>query len=299
VNFRHLEAFAGVARLGGFTRAAEALYLTQPTVSGQVKELEQELGVSLFNRLPRSVELTEAGRLLLGEARSILVARDRLLEQASAYLGLLSGRLVVHASTIPGEYLLPRHLAAFKRSHPEVAISLRVGSSGSVLDLLVRGEADLGVVGERDDALGLTYARLWSDRIGLYAAPSFPAAEPVTAEALTGLPLVLREEGSGTRRTVDQALAECGVQARALNVVAEFGSTSAVKQAIQEGIGAGFLSEIATAAETASGTLRLLRTAGFLPVTRSFYGVWDAQRNLSPAARAFLDLLTSTSGGSG
>jgi DNA-binding transcriptional LysR family regulator len=299
VNFRHLEAFAGVARLGGFTRAAEALYLTQPTVSGQVKELEQELGVSLFHRLPRSVELTEAGRLLLGEARSILRARDRLLEQASAYLGLLSGRLVVHASTIPGEYLLPRHLAAFKRAHPEVVICLRVGSSGSVLDLLVRGEADLGVVGERDESLGLSYASLWSDRVRLYAAPSLPVEEPVTTSALRGLPLVLREEGSGTRRAVDHALGELGVQTGDLQVVAEFGSTSAVKRAIQEGIGAGFLSEIATADETATGTLRALRTEGFMPVSRRFYAAWDGQRALSPAAQAFLALLTGTADGSG
>jgi len=298
MNFRHLEAFVGVARLGGFTRAADALYLTQPTVSGQVKELEQELGVSLFNRLPRSVELTEAGRLLVGEAKSILVARDRLLEQASAYLGLLSGRLVVHASTIPGEYLLPRHLAAFKRSHPEVGVSLRVGSSGNVLDLVVRGDADLGVVGEKDDALGLSYAPLWSDRVALYAAATFPVAEPISAERLQALPLILREEGSGTRKAVDQALAEVGIAAGSLNVVAEFGSTSAVKQAIQEGLGAGFLSELATGAEVTAGTLRVLNTGGFLPVRRRFYAAWDGQRSLSPAASAFLERLTAACAGS-
>ncbi|MBE0617433.1 MAG: LysR family transcriptional regulator, partial [Proteobacteria bacterium] len=172
MNFRHLEAFVQVAAQGGFTRAAEALYLTQPTVSGQVKELEQELGVALFDRLPRAVELTEAGRLLLPEARMILEARNRLLEQSSSYLGLLWGTLRVHASTIPGEYLLPSRLAAFKRAHPEVRVRLHVASSAQVLDAVGAGEAALGVVGRLGEAAGLSNAPLWTDRILLYAAPS-------------------------------------------------------------------------------------------------------------------------------
>jgi len=297
MNFRHLEAFVQVAGQGGFTRAAEALYLTQPTVSGQVKELEQELGVPLFDRLPRSVELTEAGRMLLPEARRILDARDRLLQQSSAYLGLLWGRLRVHASTIPGEYLLPTHLAAFRRAHPEVRVVLHVASSAQVLDAVAGGEAALGVVGSRGDLPGLSYLPLWTDRIQLYAPPGLGRGRLEALEELRGVPLVFREEGSGTRRVVEAALGALGLPAGELDVVGEFGSTSAVKEAVRAGFGAAFLSEVAAAGEVRAGSLRPVPVAGLPPVERRFHAVWDGQRSLPPAAQAFLDFLAAAAPG--
>ncbi len=297
MNFRHLEAFVQVAAQGGFTRAAEALYLTQPTVSGQVKELEQELGVSLFDRLPRAVELTEAGRLLLPEARMILEARDRLLEQSSAYLGLLRGRLRVHASTIPGEYLLPAQLAAFHRTHPEVRVSLHVASSAQVLDAVAAGEAALGVVGSRGDVPGLTFAPLWTDRIQLYASPGLGRTRLESLEDLRRVPLVFREEGSGTRGVVEATLGGLGLAAGELDVVGEFGSTSAVKEAVRAGIGAAFLSEVAAACEVRAGALSALFVPGLPPVERRFHAVWDGQRSMPPAARVFLAFLTAAVAG--
>ena len=291
MNFRHLEAFVAVADRGGFTRAAEALLLTQPTVSGQVKELEDELGVVLFDRLPRSVGLTEAGRLFLGEARSILEARERLQERARAYRGILWGRLDVHASTIPGEYLLPSRVAAFRKVHPEVRVSLRVRSSAEVLDRVMSGEAGLGVVGERVEGLGLDYVALWNDRVRLFGAPSLGLGPVLGREALRAVPLVMREEGSGTRKVVARALASAGVGFEELNVLAEFGSTSAVKEALKAGAGAGFLSEVAVASEVESGVLEPLELDFMGPVERRFWAVWDPQRQLSPAARAFRDEL--------
>lgn len=294
MNLRHLEAFVRVADQGGFTRAAEALYLTQPTVSGQVKELEQELGVALFDRLSRAVEPTEAGRLLLPEARRILEARDRLLERAAAYRGLLWGRLRVDASTIPGEYLLPSLLAGFKKAHPEVQVGLRVHSTGEVVERIRSGEGDLGVVGSRDEESGLSYAPLWGDTVRLYAAPGLGLEAPVSLAGLRRVPLVLREEGSGTRRTVERALAAAGVPAAELAVVGEFGSTTAVKEAVKAGIGAGFLSEAAVAWETRAGALIPVPVEGLPPVERRFYAVWDGQRHMPPASQAFLDLLVGS-----
>ncbi len=296
MNFRHLEAFVQVAAQGGFTRAAEALYLTQPTVSGQVKELEQELGVALFDRLARSVELTDAGRLLLVEARMLLAARDQLLERASAYRGLLWGRLRVQASTIPGEYLLPALLAGFKRDHPEVKVSLHVKSSAEVLDLIRAGEGDLGVVGSREDGSGLSFAPLWGDRIGLYAAPGSGFEGPLALAGLGRVPLVLREKGSGTRRAVERALEGLGVATEELEVLGEFGSTAAVKEAVKAGIGAGFLSEVAAAWETRVGALQVVPVEGLPAVERRFHAVWDGQRNMPPAAQAFLEVLTRSAG---
>lgn len=291
MTFRHLEAFVQVAVRGGFTRAAEALFLTQPTVSGQMKELEQELGVTLFHRLARSVELTEAGRELLPRARELLRGRDHLLERAAAYRGLLWGELEVHASTIPGEYLLPSVLAGFKKAHPEVRVRLRIHGSAEVLRLVAEGEAALGVVGEREEGLGVEYAALWSDRVGLYAGQGLEVADPLPPEGLRHLPLVFREEGSGTRRTVEEFLRGVALSAADLSVVAEFGSTAAVKEAVKAGIGLGFLSEVAVACEVASGALRPIRLGGVGPVERSFFAAWDPQRTPSPAVQAFREFL--------
>ncbi|MDW7709508.1 MAG: selenium metabolism-associated LysR family transcriptional regulator [Deferrisomatales bacterium] len=292
MNLRHIEAFVHVATLGGFTRAAEALYLTQPTVSGQVKELEQELGVTLFDRLPRSVELTDAGSRLLAEARVILEARDRLRQRAAAYRGLLWGRLRVQASTIPGEYLLPAPLVGFQRAHPEVTVHLRVGDSAEVLERLRAGDGDLGVVGSREEGLGLCYVPLWEDRVVLYAAPKSGLEGPLDLDGLRRVPLVLRERGSGTRRAVERALQGLGVGAEELEVVGELGSTAAVKEAVKAGIGGGFLSDAATLLEVQAGALRPVPVEGLPPVVRRFYAVWDGQRTMPPAAQAFLEVLT-------
>jgi DNA-binding transcriptional LysR family regulator len=292
VTFRHLEAFWEVARRRGFTKAADVLYLTQPTISGQIKELEEELGVVLFHRLPRTVELTEAGKLFLPKAREILEARDHLAESAAQYRGLLWGILELHASTIPGEYLLPPMLARFKEAHPEVRAVLRIHSSAEVLARLEAGEAALGVAGETGEGLGLASAPLWFDRVALYAAAGSSIPEELPLEDLPGIPLAQREEGSATRKSVENALAKFGLPARALNVRAELGSTSAVKEAAKAGVGAAFLSQVAVACELRAGLLREVRIHGFPPVERRFHAVWDPQRTLSPAARAFLALLT-------
>ncbi len=288
MTFRHLEAFVAVARKGGFTRAAEALHLTQPTISGQIKELEEELGTPLFHRLPRSVELTEAGRWFLGRAREILDARERFLEEAAAYRGLLKGTLEVHASTIPGEYLLPPVLARFKERHPDLRVLLRVADTGEVLRRVSAGEAGLGVVGERRGETGLSFLRLWRDRVGLFAPAGWAGRLPLTPEDLADLPLILREEGSGTRKAVEGAVGE---RMDGLRVVGEFGSTAAVLEAVRAGIGAGFLSERAAAVHLETGRIVAAPVPGLFPVERWFYAVWHPRRELAPAAAAFLALL--------
>jgi DNA-binding transcriptional LysR family regulator len=296
VTFRHLEAFVAVARQGGFTRAADKLCLTQPTVSGQIKELEETLGVSLFQRLPRAVVLTEAGELLLPRALGLLGSREELLERAAAYRGLLWGQLTVYASTIPGEYLLPSLLAGFKGAHPGIRITLRIHDSETVLGQVRRGEAALGVVGKPGDNGGLRFHPLWRDRIALYTGGGEDTPPQLQVRDLCRVPLVLREEGSGTRRAVEVALQPLGISLGECAVVAEFGSTTAVKQAVAAGLGAGFLSDASVAAELAAGSLRRVEVVGFAAIPRRFFAVWDPQREASPAAARFREALLAAAG---
>jgi DNA-binding transcriptional LysR family regulator len=290
MNFRHLEAFVATAQSGSVTHAAEKLLRTQPTVSGQLKELEEELGVSLFHRLPRGVELTAPGRELLHRSQQILNERQKLLDEAAEHQGLLRGELVIHASNIPGEYLLPPLLGRFKKEHPGLRMVCRIYDSAGTIARVLGGEAGLGVVGRTVADPELEFTPLWSDRIELYSAPGvFPEAIP--AKEFAHLPLVCRVEGSATRRAVEKALGKLGATLSGDQLLAELGSTAAVKEALRAGVGAAFLSQVAAAPGLAAGTLERVKVTGLEPILRRFYLVEHKRRELSPAARAFKALL--------
>ncbi len=295
--FRHLEAFIETARAGSVTQAAETLLLTQPTVSGQLKELEEELGVALFNRMPRGVELTEAGKRFLPRAREILVARRKLLDEASEYKGLLSGILEIHASNIPGEYLLPPCLALFKKKNQGLRIVLRIHDSRETIGRILCGDAALGIVGGDNEDPDLEFHPLWEDKIFLYAKADSALPDNISFDELGGVPLLMREEGSATRRAVEKALMQAGLSLPSLSVAAELGSTTAVKNAIGAGIGAAFLSEVAAASECERGVFRRVGVSGFGPIKRRFFLVRHKRRELSPASRAFCEFALASAAG--
>jgi DNA-binding transcriptional LysR family regulator len=294
MTFRHLEAFVATARLASVTRAAESLFLTQPTVSGQIRELEVELGVTLFHRMPRGVELSEAGKLFLPHAVAVLDGRRKLTDEAADYLGLLKGTLEIHTSTIPGEYLLPSLLARFKRDHPALRLICLIHDSAATLEAVGRGEAYLGIVGRSREEPDLEFTPLWEDRLGLYAPPGRIGRARVSLRELADLPLVVREEGSATRKVMEDALTDAGLNPQAFHIVAELGSTTAVKEAVREGIGLSFLSEKAVHCEVEAGRLAEIEVEGFEPVRRRFYLVEDRRRELPPAARTFRTFLLNS-----
>jgi DNA-binding transcriptional LysR family regulator len=149
MDIRRLEIFAKVAELGSFSRAAEALFLTQPTISEHVRALEDELGVQLLDRLGRGATPTRAGQLLLGYARRMLTLSREAHQALERFQGRMSGELVVGGSTIPGEYVLPALIGQFKTKYPDISISLLIGSSRQVSEWLEEGRVEVGVVGAR------------------------------------------------------------------------------------------------------------------------------------------------------
>jgi DNA-binding transcriptional LysR family regulator len=291
MTFRHLEAFLAVARTGCVTRAAEALFLTQPTVSGQLRELEEELGVELFHRLPRGMELSEAGNLFLLRARELLDGRTRLLDEAAQYRGLITGVLEIHASNIPGDHLLPSALARFHALHPQLRLRCRILDSAEVLRLVAAGEASLGVVGRAPQNPDLSSIPLWEDRVRLFAPNRGGVPDEIDLGELAGLPLVNREEGSGSRRVVEEALSAAGFDPASLRISVEVGSATAVREAVLAGLGYAFLSEVAAEREVAQGLLKPVGVRGLPPVNRRFHLVYSVAQRLSPAALAFREFL--------
>src|SRR5262249_53149195 len=243
-----------VAEFGSFSRAAEALYLTQPTVSEHIRTLEDELGVRLLDRLGRGAAVTRAGQLLLSYANRMLALSREARQAMDGFQGRMSGDLQVGGSTIPGEYVLPALIGRFKGKYPEISITLLIGDSQTVIEWVAEGRAEMGVVGARPSHRGVEYKELMPDDLVLVV----PAAHPwhgrkhITLDELRSEPLLIRERGSGTRGALEAALGETGLDLGAFRVVGELGSTQAIKQAVKAGVGVSVLSRLAVDEESKS-----------------------------------------------
>ena len=294
MDLRRLEVFAKVADLGSFSRAAEALFLTQPTISEHVRALEVEVGLSLLDRLGRGATPTPAGRVLLDYARRMLKLSEEARQAIDHFQGRMSGTLLVGGSTIPGEYVLPALMGQFKAKYPDIAISLRVGSSRQVSEWVDEGRVEIGVVGARPVQRALVARELMSDELVVVV----PAGHPWASRKTVGLvdvrsePLIVREPGSGSREALERSLAEAGTDLDAFRVAAEIGSTQAVKGAVRAGVGITICSRRAVEDECRAGLVHCVKVRD-LRVARSFYLITHRERTRSPLAEAFVAFVES------
>ena len=288
MDLRQLEIFVKVAELKSFSKAAEALFLTQPTVSEHIRTLEQELGVRLLDRLGRGAETTAAGRLLLSHATRMLQLQREALQAMDSFQGRLAGELLVAASTIPGEYVLPPLIGRFKEKFPDIAITLLIGDSRAVVDWVAEGRAEVAVVGACLPHRGIEYRELMPDELVLVVPVGHPwhGKKEVGLEDLRAEPLLLRERGSGTRAALESALAEAGLDLSGFRIVGEMGSTQAIKQAVKAGVGVSIVSRRAVEEECRSGLIWCLKLRD-LKVARAFHVATHRDRSRSPLAEAF------------
>lgn len=294
LDLRRLEIFAKVAELGSFSRAAETLFLTQPTVSEHIRALEDELGVQLLDRLGRGAQPTRAGELLLAYARRLSTLAREAQQAMDAFRGRVSGELVIGGSTIPGEYVLPALIGRFRGKHPDVSVSLLIGSSRHVNEWVEEGRVDVGVAGARSSSRALESRALMSDELVVVVPSGHPWAGRATVEVddLRGEPMIVRERGSGSREALEHALAERDLGLADFRLAGEMGSTQAVKQGVRAGIGVALISRRAVEDECRAELLACLRVRG-LKVERAFYLVTSRERSRSPLADAFVQFVES------
>ena len=254
---RRLQVFFTVARLLSFTRAAEVLHMTQPAVTFQVRQLEEQFDTRLFDRNHNRVSLTEAGRLVFRYAERIFETYTEMEAAMRELKGAVGGAVVLGASTTVAEYLLPTLLGAFLRSHPEVGISLRVGNSEAVVAMVEESEIDLGVVEAPVSNRNLIVQACLIDHLRLIVPPDHRLAtrRKVTLRDFLDEPFVCREEGSGTREVIMEYLTRQGCTRNRLNLCMELGSPEAIKGAVAAGMGISMLSESVIAKEIALGQL--------------------------------------------
>jgi DNA-binding transcriptional LysR family regulator len=288
MDLRQLEIFARVAEFGSFSKAAESLYLTQPTVSEHIRTLEDELGVRLLDRLGRGATVTRAGQLLLSYATRMLALQREARQAVDSFQGKMSGELLIGGSTIPGEYVLPALIGRFKEKYPEISTTLLIGDSQTVVDWIVEGRAEIGVVGARLPQRLVEYRDLMPDEELVVVAAAHPwfGKKQVTLAELRTEPLLIRERGSGTRAAFEAALAAVDLDLGAFRIVGEMGSTQAIKQAVKAGVGVSVMSRRAVEEDQRLGILGCLRVRDF-KVTRSFHVVTHRDRSRSPLAEAF------------
>ncbi len=291
-----LEIFCTVVELKSFSRAAEALFLSQPTVTSHIMALEKRLGVKLFDRTTRKVKPTPAGELLYKRVKALLMGHEAMLQELSQFQGGLMGRLFFGASTIPAHYLLPPLMAKFHRQFPQTRLFMQVGSSIQILESVLGGELEMGVIGVKQDAPNLKFVPLWSDEIVLIVHPEHDWAKRsfVPISELSTQPFVFREEGSGTRKIFEQFLLQSGFPPHQLTVVAEVGSTEAVKQFVAAGGGVGFVS-IRAISDEEQKRLKIVRLREGR-ITRQFYAVVPTDRTNSPLCNLFVQFLKEQAG---
>ncbi len=292
MDIHRLEVFCKVFELRSFTKAADAVFLTQPTVSEHLRALEEMVGEKLVDRLGREVLPTPAGKILYQYARDIIRLRNEAMQAIARYRGNLAGHLTIGASTIPGTYILPGLIGSFKTRHPAIQITLRISDSAEVVARTIDGSLEAGLIGAKWDDRRLILDEVFSDELVLAVYPEHPwAAEQVVAiEELANQPFILRERGSGTRRVMAQALEEHGFNPSRLQVVAEMGSTEAIRQGIKARIGVSILSFHAVAEDIERGTISRIAIKN-VSINRSFYLVQRKNRQASPLCIAFVQHL--------
>lgn len=289
-----LKVFCKVIELKSFSKAGSAVYLSQPTVSSHIKDLEEGVGCKLIDRLPKEALPTRAGEILYGYAKKLLSLRDEAETALAEFQGTIRGRLMIGGSTIPGVYILPRTVGMYTRKYPDVKISLVIGDTGSIIHQILSGELELGVVGALSEDAGIEQEILFEDEMRLIVPAShrWSGKTEVSLDALQKEPFIIRESGSGTLKSIQRSFEQKGRSIRKLNVCAEMGSTEAVLQAIKAEAGVSILSTLAVSEDVREGRLRALKIRG-VALQQRFYTTRLRKRTPSPLCKSFLEFLKS------
>ncbi|GAA4822348.1 LysR family transcriptional regulator [Tomitella cavernea] len=277
-----LELLVGIDDLGSLGASARRIGMAQPNATRRLRGLETRLGLPLLDRNPRGSRLTPQGTVIAHWARELLADAERLLDAASALRGERESELGIGASMTVAEHLVPSWLGAFREQHPDVRVHLRVQNSTEVAAAVLAGEHDVGFIESPHVAKGLHTTVVGQDRLTVIVHPDHRWARlrrPLTVTELAAAPLVVREAGSGTRTTLDVALADFPRPAPLL----ELGSSAAVRTSVLAGVGPAVLSTLATAPWIASGVLHEVQVQD-LDLRRTLRAVWRSPRTLGGPA---------------
>ncbi len=288
VTFHQLKVFEVTARRGSFTRAAEELFLTQPTVSIQMKQLTKAVGLPLFEQVGKRLYLTQAGRELLATCQDIFERLSQFEMTVSDLQGLKRGQLRISVITT-AKYVIPRLLGPFCEKYPGIDVSLIVTNHENILERLRDNLDDLYIPSQSPENMDVHCHSFLDNPLVVLASRNHPLAQEkyIPLERLNGESFIMRETGSGTRQGVEKLFREHDIS---IKVRLELGSNEAIKQAVAGGLGISVLSRHCLALEGQSGQLVILNVEGF-PVERHWHIVYPKGKQLSVVAQTFFDYL--------
>lgn len=292
-TLRQLDTFIEVARQLSISRAASALHVSQPAVSMQLRQLEEVLGMPLYEQVGRGIVLTEAGNEVLAHAQAATAQLRQMEDAMAARRGIRKGRVDL-GMVSTAKYFVPMLLVLFRKKYPDIEITLQIHNRERIMQLLLLGEVDLVIMGRAPDAIDCVASAFATNPLGVICAPEHPLSRRRNAPPaiLDGQVFVVRETGSGTRQAMERLFGEHGIRPR---IAMEMPSNETIKQAVMAGMGMSFLSLRTIRQELASGHLVLVDIQG-LPIVRHWHITHLAARRLSPAAAAFKDFIIEEAG---
>ena len=293
MDFKQLDVFINVVRYGTFSKAAEKIHLTQPTISAHIANLENELGIILFERKGKNTELSEGGKMFYPLALDIIEMKEKAVNTVISYKAAVGGKLEIGASTTVCNYILPKKMNEFIEIFPDVVFKVEQGNSAEVINDVLDYSIDLGIVGSIVKNSNLEYRDFAEDKLVLIVPNNKKYKlwrQEVNIEDVLKEKFITREKGSGTRKRFEEELKGGGISRENIKKIAEFDSLEGVMRAVQEGLGVAVVSSIATSNCVGMEKIKTFRIKN-LDLTRKFYIVNHKNRVLNPATQEFKDFL--------
>ena len=294
MDFKQIEAFVYVIRHKSFSRAADAIYLTQPTVSAHISSLEKELGTRLVDRSGKNIELTETGKLFYEHAVNLINIRDNAVFSLSSYNNTIKGKIEIAASTVPSQIILPKHMKNFTAKYKDISFSITQMDSAEVAAAVLEKKYEIGIVGTKYQNAKLCCHKIADDKLVLITPNSKKYAainsEKVPFSTIAKEKFIIRETGSGTRREFERIIKESGIPKSAINIIGQMNSIEAIKQSVSMGLGVSIMSKLSVQDYVSCGLLKAFDIEG-LDLSRAFYLIYMSNRPLSPLSNLFLKFI--------
>lgn len=289
MDFKQIEAFINVAKFKSFSKAASSSFLSQPAISSHIASLEKELNIQLFDRTSKEVLLTPAGESFLEYAIDILSTRDKAISHLANFNGNITGKLKLAASTTPCNTILPALISKFHLLYPEVSFDIVENSSGEIINNIIKFDYELGMIGEPINDEKVKSYELIEDDLIIISSPKLNIPDTISVDSLLKHTFIMREEGSATRGTFENALQKQGFDISAINVCFEVNNLDSIFQCVKEGLG---ISVVSSQISKNYSKLGLIKESHIqdLSLKRSIYLVISSKRTLTPTANAFFKM---------
>lgn len=294
MEFNQLESFINVVEYKSFSQAAKNMYLTQPTISNNIKNLEKELQTKLIDRKSKSMTLTDSGKIFYKYAIELINLRDQSIFTIMEQSNTMKGEIKINSSSIPEQYILPYIIKDFTDKYPNITFSVTNKDSKNIVDDILEGKENFGIVGAKFSSRMLDYIDFYEDKLVLTVSSNsnYPTYdnESIEIDSLFSERFIFRNKGSGTRLLIEKGLADKDISLDDLNIVSLIDSNKMIKKMIELGLGVSFVSNISIQNELDLGLIRPVRVKD-LNLKRSFYFVYHKNRTLSPLVELFKEFI--------